>query len=200
MKKNMRRKFLVDKKVQYSYATLTAGALLAYTVFILAAIFLPHTLDLFSDLPLEKQAASAEVILLVSSYIWPWIILFIAICAAGSIFITHKIAGPAFALNRTARMVARGDLSKRVKLKENDDLLELAESFNLMLEKIEGSFKGIGEERENLIKRVAELEYKLAQHSMCDETIDKSMQQINRHMERLKGHSEKFALSETGAG
>ncbi|MBL7072170.1 MAG: HAMP domain-containing protein [Candidatus Omnitrophica bacterium] len=52
-------------------------------------------------------------------------------------FISRKISLPFRNMNDMARSIAEGDLTKRVKIKTNNELEELADSFNLMADKLE---------------------------------------------------------------
>jgi len=51
-------------------------------------------------------------------------------------FISRKISLPIYDMNRAARSIAKGDLSKRVRIKTNNELEELADSFNLMADEL----------------------------------------------------------------
>ena len=198
MSKNRRKKFLVDKKVQIKYAAYIAVLLLVYTLLLLSVIFAPHALVLFSDSPAPEQVTAAEMVLLLNSYIWPWIILLMIFCGVYSIFITHKIAGPVFVFNRMAKTIGRGDFSLRAKLRDGDDLKELAESLNGMADSLEADFKEIGAERERLASCLIEMERLLQPGEDCEEKMKELLEAINISSERLNAVSGKYRFSDNG--
>ena len=52
--------------------------------------------------------------------------------AWGSIFLTHKIAGPISKLNQHFRMLERGDLTARIRFRKFDEIRDSAGEFNKM--------------------------------------------------------------------
>ncbi|MBU0683163.1 MAG: HAMP domain-containing protein [Candidatus Omnitrophica bacterium] len=63
--------------------------------------------------------------------------LAILVTLAIGYFISRKISLPFRNMNDMARSIAEGDLTKRVKIKTNNELEELADSFNLMADELE---------------------------------------------------------------
>ena len=49
-----------------------------------------------------------------------------------TLFISHKIAGPIYRFEKEMKNIALGNLSKRISLRENDQIKEMAESLNQM--------------------------------------------------------------------
>ncbi len=69
------------------------------------------------------------------------IICLVAIAVAGGLgwWASHWIAGPVKRLQRAARDVAEGNLSRRVQVRQPQEVADLADSFNLMSEDLERS-------------------------------------------------------------
>lgn len=65
--------------------------------------------------------------------------LLFALIAWGSIFLSHKIAGPLYRFQRIFEGMARGDLSARCHLRKFDEAKSVAESFNQALESLDSS-------------------------------------------------------------
>jgi methyl-accepting chemotaxis protein len=61
---------------------------------------------------------------------------------AAAVVITHRIAGPAFAIGRTCRQVAEGNLSHPRPLRSHDLLLELGDEVTAMVEALRGREAG----------------------------------------------------------
>jgi methyl-accepting chemotaxis protein len=133
-----RKKYLVNNRVQIKYAILTILMLLIYTVLLLSAIFLaPIAIFQSTNLPLNQQAEAASAYLLLHNTIWPWVGALILLFSVVSIFITHRIAGPMFSLNRAIGMIAAGDLKIRIKFRKGDDFAELSGEMNRMAANLE---------------------------------------------------------------
>ena len=146
-----RKKYIVHKKVQYKYAILTVAMLVLYTMVLLAAIFAPSIVIFISeDVPLSARAEAANAFLLLNRYMWPGIAAIILLFGAVSIFITHRVAGPLFVIERMINQIAGGNLSTRIKLRKGDDLIEFEQSMNRMAEKLEASLSELQERARNL--------------------------------------------------
>jgi len=55
-----------------------------------------------------------------------------AITVFVTLFISHKIAGPIYRFEKEMKNIALGNLSKKISLRKNDQIKEMAESLNLM--------------------------------------------------------------------
>jgi len=71
------------------------------------------------------------------------------------LFLSHRIAGPSFNIEREMRQVMDGDISGRVKLRDGDQLLEVASSMNMMLEGLRDIVGDIGSQAGRLEKAIA---------------------------------------------
>lgn len=167
---NRRKHYFIHKKLQTKYLLLTMSLLVLYTMILLMAIFAPHVMALFLDLPLSQRAEAAEVLLLLHRNIWPGIGLIILLFGALSVFITHKFAGPVFIFERMARDIANGDLTKRVKLRKGDDLEDLAEALNQMADNMENMAISMNDEYRKLSSYIAELGRELETKDFSEQT------------------------------
>ncbi|HPA85793.1 MAG TPA: ATP-binding protein, partial [Deltaproteobacteria bacterium] len=75
------------------------------------------------------------------------IILFSLLIA---LLFSHAVSSPIRLLSRASRRLAEGDFKSRVRLKTNDEIQELAESFNDMTERLEISFAELSSNKEEL--------------------------------------------------
>jgi len=71
-------------------------------------------------------------ILLVFLMITPFVVII-------GIYLSHKIAGPIFRMERFLGRVASGDLSQRLTLRKGDELVNLAEGINKVIESVKAS-------------------------------------------------------------
>lgn len=78
------------------------------------------------------QADSQNLAMLVGT-----LVLFNVALALGSIFVTHRMAGPEFVLNRYVRMVAAGKLPVVRELRRGDELVDLHDGVRAMVARLE---------------------------------------------------------------
>src|SRR5438309_12049138 len=143
-----KRRFYVPK-IQRTYAIwfglfMFFSALLVFGLAFLVP-FIPPALKLASSLPLAERATAANQFLVLAQTIWPALAVLIPAAAVFSIYLTHRLAGPLFRLEQTARELIRGNLALRIRLRKGDELHELAGLLNEVLDKLEQAFRGIRE-------------------------------------------------------
>ncbi len=105
--------------------------------------FIPPALTLVSPLPLEERARAAQQFLALSQTVWPALAVLISAAAVFSIYLTHRLAGPLFRIEQTARELIRGNLALRIRLRKGDELHELAGLLNEVLDTVEPAFREI---------------------------------------------------------
>lgn len=84
------------------------------------------------------------------------VLLFLFLVGAGSILFTHRVAGPIYRFEQTIRQIIEDyDLDVRVRLRQGDELQELAHEFNHLLDRIRESAVM---DRRNVRQAVAQLD------------------------------------------
>ena len=63
------------------------------------------------------------------------VLIFLPIVLAGSIYLSHKVAGPAYRLEKDIKKIAGGEFGLRVRIRKGDELQELTNEINGMVEK-----------------------------------------------------------------
>ena len=64
-------------------------------------------------------------------------VLFLLLTGIIGIFLSHRIAGPLYKIQKTFEKIKDGDLTQRVFLRPKDELRDFAEDFNQMMDSIE---------------------------------------------------------------
>jgi len=67
-----------------------------------------------------------------NSRLLPKMLLLVVIIAVGSIFLSHKIAGPVFRFEKSIKAMQGGDLTLSFNLRKDDELKDLAGDLNGM--------------------------------------------------------------------
>jgi len=68
------------------------------------------------------------------------------------LFISHKIAGPMFRLENDIKEIGKGHLTKRIRLREKDQITELAKEINTMTESYHKKILDIKTSVENILE------------------------------------------------
>lgn len=129
----MRRNYLVNRRMQVKYA-LIIGGLLALIVFLMEAhtFLVIRTLGPEFDSPIVMDALrSLQKWMLASGLIYVIVIPIL------SIFMSHKIAGPLYRLEKSIRDGLESEEGFRpIKLRDGDELQGLANLINQVFERL----------------------------------------------------------------
>jgi HAMP domain-containing protein len=69
------------------------------------------------------------------------ILLVVLVVAVWSLYITQRVAGPAYHLQRVIEEIRAGKMGERVKLRKRDEFHELARSFNALMDELQAQQK-----------------------------------------------------------
>jgi methyl-accepting chemotaxis protein len=171
-----RRHYVVKKRFQASF-------ILKFCLLILGGMILSSLLLLlisqdtltssFENSRLVIEATSRAILpgLVITNLIT--VILITAAAAAVMIFVSHRIAGPLYRLEKEIRRIGEGDLSVRVALRRKDQVGELAQALNEATSSVHSKLLRMAEKLEEA-KVVA------AREEGCRETLSKLEELENR--------------------
>ncbi|MFA5779006.1 MAG: HAMP domain-containing protein [Elusimicrobiota bacterium] len=127
---SIRKKILINKKFQFKYAAMIVGtlfvmvALVEWDIFYTMKTILPKV---FFMEEIRQDLTAFHLLLAVKSLVFMVLVAFI------SVYFSHRIAGPIYRLEKDLlTMINEGDLTKQFRLREKDELKELAEALNTM--------------------------------------------------------------------
>ena len=161
MAKFKRRRYFIDKQLQTKYIALSVIMLLVYTMLFVAILLSPYIIALTFDAPIAEQTEAAKTLLILDASIWPALGIVIFIMSSLSIFITHKIAGPVYRFKKVLAEISCGNLDVSIKLRDKDDLKDLAEEFNLVIGDLRGLVATLRDDDQTLSSCINELEEKI---------------------------------------
>ena len=131
MSKQRRRTYLIKTGLQLRYMGIIISTMLMVAFGVGWIIY--HTswsqIANTPDLTLDKLSMIFDS---VNGLLMRWVVVFVFIIAILSIFVSHKIAGPVYRLEETTRIIASGDLTYQVNLRQGDELRDLQDAFNKM--------------------------------------------------------------------
>lgn len=129
-----RRVFLVKRKMQVKIILLVTGAVALAVALIGGDIYWTVGRDIVRDLMdpglygLFKHTAVLTAVKMC---------FYLGGVAFLSLLLSNKMAGPVYRFERSADVVAGGDLTHRVKLRQGDELGDLQNAFNRMVESLQ---------------------------------------------------------------
>ncbi len=185
MNKHRRRTYLIKTGLQLRYMGIIISTMLLVAFGVGWIIY--HTswsrIANTPDLTLDKLS---DIFDSVNTILMRWIIVFILGIAILSIFVSHKIAGPVYRLEETAKFIASGDLTQQIQMRHGDELQDLQEAFNLMSDSLR---KMVAKDREVIDKLVltgSRLREKIDQKKLSPESIEEITRELHVVIEELR--------------
>lgn len=146
-KKIKRRQYLIKTRFQLKYVGLILLFMFAvawvagYTVYYTGWLLMGEKLaNVYPQGRLVAIMRTINVTLILR------LILIAPLVALLAVFLSHKVAGPLYRIERFLRLVAAGDLSTKLRLRKGDELQDLAEALNEMTDDLKNrvnKLKGI---------------------------------------------------------
>jgi methyl-accepting chemotaxis protein len=179
-----RRKFIINKDLQFSLLTISIFYLLLFLVVIGSILFIPVMMELDRvDYASDQAVQAASKILYLHSKFWPAVIFALLVIGLHSIRTSHKIAGPLYRFDRLFETVKEGNLSEKVRLRKGDYLLNEMENINEMLESLKIRVQEIKDAQSGLNEAISECK-DVVSHASKDE-ISKRMNDITEKGDQL---------------
>lgn len=126
--KFQRRTVLVKRQLQLKYVGVIFASVVLGMLMVGGDIYYTMT-----HLILNENPSLASTLSQVNTMLILKLSLYLGIMFLVSLFWSHRFAGPIYRFEKSAQVVATGDLTHRVSLRTGDDLLELQEEFNAMV-------------------------------------------------------------------
>ena len=135
-KRIRRTQYLIKPKFQLKYAGFNLIVpLLACLVF--GFIFYKSgTMTMIAEISqIYPEKVPGFIMKLVLKQVLFTALIFLPIVLAGSIYLSHKVAGPAYRLEKDMKKIAGGEFGLRLRIRKGDELQELTNEINGMVEK-----------------------------------------------------------------
>jgi methyl-accepting chemotaxis protein len=191
-----RRRYLIDKKVQLRLAVYNGVYFLIIIAVMGVGLYLPLALQLSDPhLDIAQKALVADRIFYLHHRLGPVLLIVLLVLCVHSVFVLHKIAGPLYRFRATFQQVAAGDLSKAVRIRQGDLLLNEQAKIEEMIEALRSKLINIRHEQEAIEHVIHRLVHDFSQSGRDDLKVNiKELEE--RHL-RLKKELEYFRLSDT---
>ncbi|MBI3754110.1 MAG: methyl-accepting chemotaxis protein [Deltaproteobacteria bacterium] len=111
------------------------------------------------------------------------------------IFLSHRIAGPLYRFENILNDLSKGDLTRRFKLRETDQLLELEKGINEMANTLDRNVGDIKSAAAALTQLASEMQTAAASNPSASKSLERLLQEISRTLRELKGSADFFKTS-----
>lgn len=193
--KYRRKRYIVDRKLQFRLLIYNGVYFLIIVVAIWAGLFLPLALDLSNpNLSISEQGEAAGKILYLHSQLGPVLLIVFLILGIHSVLVSHRIAGPLYRFKATFNQVAQGDLSRVVAIRKGDLLVNEQTKIEEMIGALSSRLKNIKKEHavmEQALQRLIK-----SQVNASDNISKEAITQLEGCHLRLKKELEYFRLSD----
>jgi len=179
-----RRKILVQPAYQLRVAATVLLCILAYSLLLGFLIFYPLQQEFQAAASSERQLWIARQVLDLHARFWPSVLLVAVLVAVQSVFVTHRIVGPAYHVQRVLEGLAAGDLGRRVHLRRWDRLKELEGAVNVLAEGLEQGTQARAAQAERLRAALPGLRHKVEGGS-----VSPAARQALEEVERIVGET-----------
>jgi len=141
-KQYRRRQFIIKKKFQLRYIGLILAVMLFSGIVSGYTIYYNSWMLLGSKLAnIYPQARLVDIFNTVNIRLAIAMFFVTMLCAGIAIIASHRIAGPVYRMIKFLEELTKGDYTKRVTLRKNDELQDMAEAINKLVEKLESEKK-----------------------------------------------------------
>lgn len=133
-KRRFRTRYFIHKGLQLRFL----GSILAIMIIIMAVVSSTLYFSVFKIMKdhLASVYPTVELLAIVNManrVLLRNVLILIPLVAAAAIFLSHKIAGPAYRIRKTIDQITKGDLDRPITLRKNDEFKEVAEALNEMM-------------------------------------------------------------------
>ena len=137
--KNRRKKYLINKPVQFAYAGITIWLLLIATILVGTITYYLTLNTILTQIETEKQlidtyAIVKDINLLLGKRIGILLGFIVIFTLILEILFLHRVAGPIYRIEKTLKDLAEGKKVEKIKLRKKDFFKSLAEATNQVIE------------------------------------------------------------------
>jgi len=190
-----RKQYLVAKRFQLKYVGLIlalmflTAAFCSYVVYYSMMILMGEKLA--NVYPQGRLMAIVNTvnfrIMLSMFYISPMIIVI-------GIFLSHKIAGPVFRIERTLNNMAEGDLSAILALRKGDEMTSLADAINRVTESMKAAVAGQKQRVSTAINEINALKQAVSSAPQVPAAVGERVKTLEKEISGIAENLNKYKI------
>ena len=187
--KNRRKNYFVKKKFQATFI-LRFCLLLILACLLMGAFALLLTKDTtttsFVNLRLTVKSTSDFIMPMLASSSFVAIVLVSLATIAVVLYISHRIAGPLYRLEKDIEEMGKGNLGAEVHLRQNDEIKALADTVNGMVKNIKIPILSSQDEIRELEDDISALRTDLKSKGIPENEIEKKLNAAEKKIKHIK--------------
>lgn len=194
-----RKNYFIKKKFQIDFSIkflilIVVEAVLAIGLFIYLSKGTLTTSYLGSDLKIAKTSEFFLPTLLLSNLVILGVTGIVGIVVM--IYISHKIAGPLYRFEQTLADISNGNLTHRFNLRQDDQLIQLAESINKFTEAMDKRAGDMKYNAHEILRLFSELQSNISyDNQLSNKELENQMQEVSKKLIELKEAIDYFKTS-----
>jgi methyl-accepting chemotaxis protein len=139
---------------------LLAKSLIYMVIIVIVAVGIvlyPLISDMIFTQDMERQYQAAQTLIKVAQWLIPTVMIMLVLFMGHMILVTQRICGPLVNFTHTFDKLAEGDLTRKVRLRNQDYLKSECERINRMIEGISGIITRLTTDHERLMATLQDL-------------------------------------------
>jgi methyl-accepting chemotaxis protein len=152
------RNILIHPRFQLRLALIHTGFVVLVLAVLIIALLSPLYFEIYGSKDLWVRYATAELLLHVLNRLGVVVLVITAISGVYHIVFSHRLCGPLVNIGHTLDSLARGDLRRKVFLRQKDYLQEEAQKINLIVGTLEARIGALKTSQDNLAAIAGQLD------------------------------------------
>ena len=213
-KKRIRRKqYLIKPKFQLKHAGFNLIVLLLACLTFGFIIYKSGTITMITEITrIYPEKVPWFIMKLVLKQVLFTVLIFLPVVLAGSVYLSHKIAGPAYRMEKDIKKITEGEFGLRIRIRKGDELQKLVNEINGMVEstgnmvmkiknstkKMQDSVRGELDYARSVMEHIhADIEHiktdHLKEHRECKfvPELSEHVKDLDNHLHEILAHVEK---------
>lgn len=194
MRPYKRRKYVIDRELQFRLLIYNAIYFLTLLLCIGAGLFLPLYFQISDpNLSPEQLGHVADMVLYIHSRLWPVVLAIFVILSVHSILVSHKIAGPLYRFRTIFKKIAQGEISEQFSIRKGDFLVNEKQRLEEMMQVLTLKISEIQHEEvviEEILKEIIQ-----NYGEQLGEDVKKAFERLEDHVLQLKQGTGFFNVS-----
>lgn len=190
-----RTKYLVSTKLQLRYVGVilllmfVTAIICSYTIYYVVMIMMGEKLA-----NVYPQGRLIAIINTVNLQILYSLLLITPVVVAVGIYLSHKIAGPIYRIEKFLGDMSIGNLSARITLRKGDELMSVADKINILNDSLRATLTSQKASMEKIIAELGDLEKMVDSRPSDISTLDNNIERLQREIKELENQLNKYKV------
>lgn len=192
MKTFKRRRFIIDKQLQYRLLIYDGIYFLIIMISLVLFLFAPLAIELLGrHVQDTRRWEAAAQALYLHTMLWPALLVILILLGIHAVIVSHRIAGPLFRFRMSFEKIIEGNLKPPIRIRKNDFLYNQQLVIDRLVEALRSKIAAMQIEQQ-AIESI--LDQKMAEDAPIPPDLKNDIDQLKSHSGRLKKELEYFTV------